>query len=217
MSSFTDLSNSITERITSLESRRQDNIAQNDRLSQLLNHVQKNLEHYQTATQELRQEQSLLLEKQHNEYEQKRIQLQKKMEIFISEKSDAQAKYAAAVAENEKLQAEHATMSKENKDILDQYRSLNSIYEKLKQDYVQLTEKDQQQFKSLEAKQHTLIELNIKLKTNDGKISSLETALAKAEDKIQALRHDYQFAAQEKSNLAGQVTQLQNILSKSEA
>lgn len=40
-------------------------------MHQLVKHLQANLEHYQTATQQLRQEQTLLQEKQRSEYEQK--------------------------------------------------------------------------------------------------------------------------------------------------
>lgn len=58
----------ISERATSQESHRQEQQNEIEWLHQLLKHVQHNLEHYQTATQQLRQEQSLSKEEKHFQY-----------------------------------------------------------------------------------------------------------------------------------------------------
>lgn len=201
------------ERITSLESRRQENIAENAKLHQLLKHVQNNLEHYQTSTQELRQEQSLLLEKQRNEYEHRILELQKKLEVLIGKNSSVEVKYQILLQENKKLSTERTAIITASKDAQNKNDAVNIAYEKLKQDYDQIKERAQRQAQEIEAKQHTLTEVQIQLKTCNEKITVLEASLAEADDKIQNLRHDYQFSIQEKANLAGQVEQLQNILS----
>lgn len=77
-----------------------------------------------------------------------------------------------------------------------------------------MSQRHQQQAQDMEVKQRAVIELQVKLRASNDKITSLENALSKADDKIQALRHDYQFASQEKANLAGQIKQLQATLSK---
>lgn len=202
----------LTERITSLESRRQENIEENERLHQLLNHVQKSLEHYQTATQELRQEQSLLLEKQRNEYEQKIVQLQKQVEILSNEKLHLQVQYDSLNTAHKKLDSEYQALMTKNKEILSKYELLKITHDKTKQDYEYISQEHGRQTQNMESKQHTIIELQVKLTASDDKVASLLEALAKAEDKIQVLRHDYQFAAQEKANFAGQVKQLQAML-----
>jgi chromosome segregation ATPase len=51
------------------------------------------------------------------------------------------------------------------------------------------------------------------MQSKDEKIASLEDNVAKANDKIEALRHESQFALQEKSNLEGQLKQMQIMLS----
>jgi hypothetical protein len=50
--------------------------------------------------------------------------------------------------------------------------------------------------------------LQIRLKADADKISVLEEALSKANDKVNSLRHDHQFILQEKANLEGQLKQL---------
>ena len=53
-------------------------------------------------------------------------------------------------------------------------------------------------------RQEQQIELQIKLMTHEDKITSLEMALSKADDKIQILRDDFRFVSQEKAHLEGQ-------------
>lgn len=69
----------------------------------------------------------------------------------------------------------------------------------------------------MEGKHHTVIELQLKLKAGDEKITALENELSKANDKVNALRHDHQFTAQEKANLEGQLKQFQSVLLKRNA
>lgn len=203
----------ITERALSLEFRRDESQAENERLHQLLKHVQENLEHYQLATQQLRQEESLLIEKQRNEYEQKILRIQKQIESISTEKANYQAQYIQLNKINEQSELDQKELVLRHKKIEQQYELLKMAYEKIQKDHEHLSTAHQQQSLNLENKHHALIEFQFKLKADDEKITVLENELARANDKINSLRHDHQFTSQEKANLEGQVKQLQSILS----
>lgn len=195
----------LTERVASFEARRQENIAENDRLHQLLKHAQDSLEHYQTATQQVRQEQSLLIEKQRSEYEQKLIQWQTQAQTAINEKSIFETQY-------QQLHQAHASLEDAHNTLIIQQSPLKGAYERMQQDHEKLSQQYQEQSQQLEAKQHTIIELQVTLKTDTHKINGLEETLKKANDKVDTLRHELQFISQEKANLEGQFKQLQTML-----
>lgn len=195
----------LTERVASFESRRQENIAENERLHQLLKHAQDSLEHYQTATQQVRQEQSLLIEKQRNEYEQKLIQWQTQAQTAVNEKSIFETQY-------QQLRQTHAALEETHNSLVLQQSPLKTAHDRLQQDHEKLSQQYQQQAQQLEAKQHAIIELQVTLKTDTNKIAELEEAIKKANDKIESLRHEFQFISQEKANLEGQFKQLQTML-----
>lgn len=195
----------LTERVTSFESCRQENLAENERLHQLLKHAQDSLEHYQAATQQLRQEQLLLIEKQRGEYEQKLIQWQSQAQTMANEKSTAEAQY-------QQLHQANTILDEAYKTLVSQHSPLKIAHDRMQQDNEKLNQQYQEQSQQLEAKRDTVIELQLMLKTEANKLTSLEEALKKAHDKIESLRHDSQFVLQEKANLAGQLKQLQAML-----
>jgi chromosome segregation ATPase len=202
----------MTERAASLESRCQENQAENQRLHQLLKHVQENLEHYQAATQQLRQEQSLTIEKQQNEYEQRLSQLAAQANAAVSEKSVVEAQYGQLAKAHESLMAEHKTLKQENSEIQSQHAILKMMHEKIQHDRDAIKEKNQAQLTELTALQHTVMELQFNMKSRDEKISSQEGVIVRANDKIETLRHENQFALQEKAGLEGQLKQMQAML-----
>ena len=206
----------LVERVTLLASQHQENQAENKRLHQLLKHVQKNLEHYQTATQQLRQEQSMFVEKQRNEYEQKISQLKNQVESSVTEISNYQAQNTQLNKSYETLEKKHQMLAAEYQNTYKQYEHSKIVLEKMQHDYSQLLQQDQQHAKNLEEKHHAVIELQIKSKADADKITSLKEDLSKANDKINTLRHDQQFILQEKSNLEGQLKQLQTAFSAKE-
>ncbi len=195
----------LTERVASFESRRQENIAENERLHQLLKHAQDSLEHYQTATQQVRQEQSLLIEKQRSEYEQKLIQWQTQAQTAVNEKSIFETQY-------HQLHKAHETLEKAHSVLVLQQSPLKIAHDQLQKDHEKLSQQYQEQARQLEAKQHTIIELQVTLKTDTHKIAGLEETIKKANDKVDTLRHELQFVSQEKANLEGQFKQLQTML-----
>ena len=192
----------LTERVASFEARRQENIAENERLHQLLKHAQDSLEHYQAATQQVRQEQSLLIEKQRSEYEQKLIQWQTQAQTAMNEKSIFETRY-------QQLHQAHEALEKTHNDLV---LPLKISHDQLQQNHEKLSQQYQEQSQQLKAKQHTIIELQVTLKTSTNKMSGLEETLQKANDKVDTLRHELQFISQEKANLEGQFKQLQTML-----
>lgn len=195
----------ITERATSQESHRQEQQSEIERLHQLLKHVQHNLEHYQTATQQLRQEQSLSMEKQRNESEQRILQLQQQLASIAAEKSSYQAQYEQTHHALEKLQSSHAVLNQTAQETQTKYHSLS-------QENANLTQQYQEQSRDFELKKQSIIEQQIKLATYEEKITVLEKSLTKADDKIQILRDNFSFTSQEKANLEGQIQQLQKLI-----
>lgn len=186
----------LTERVASFETRRQENIAENERLHQLLKHAQDSLEHYQAATQQARQEQSFLIEKQRNEYEQKIMQWQTQAQAAIHEKSVIETQY-------QQLHQTYATLTDTHNVLVLELSPIKNAYDKMQQDYEKLQQQTQEQSQQLETKQHTIIELQVTLKTETNKVAETGEALKKANDKIKSLRHDMQFISQEKANLEG--------------
>lgn len=201
------------ERAASLETRREENHAENKRLHQLLKHVQENLEHYQASTQQLRQEQSLAMEKQQNEYEQRSSSLLAEINTAVNEKLAYQLQYDHLKKVNESLVAEHKMLEKQHLGIHGQYESIKVAHGKLQEDYNMLKKQNQMQLTELAVLQQSVTELQFNLKYKDEKITLLEAMTAKANDKIEILRNESQFSLQEKAGLEGQLKQMQAILS----
>lgn len=202
-----------SERIAALETRRQESTAEHERLHQLLKHVQANLEHYQAASQQLRQEQSLLLDKQQQEYEQKLAQWQTHSQTSTQENALIQAQHEQLKNNYEQLEAEKKALQSQYNETQAQSEFIKMSQEKMQQENQQLQQLYQQQKQSLDSQQHNLIELQVTLKSKDQRIAELEKSCAQAKDKIETLRHEYQFLAQEKATLTGQFKQLQTMVS----
>lgn len=200
----------LAERINALETRRAEYLSENERLHQLLKHVQENLEHYQAASQKLREEQSFLLEKQRNEYEARLAKALTDLNtsnqenvLLQSELSQVSKAQALLHDENKRIKDEIETRQSEN-------QVLKLMQDKFAKDNEMLIDKNQSQAAELAAQARQLLELEINHKNNDEKIKSLEKNLEAAHDKIETLRHDHQFTLQEKSELLGQLKRVKS-------
>lgn len=202
----------LTEQVSSLNLRRKEMLAENKRLHDTMTHVQKNLEHYQSESQRLRQEQSILLEKQQNEYSHNLLEQQKRVELLAIEKSTYQAKYEQFKKENTLLEKKCLNFSQENKKIESLYEELKLKQAELQKNNHRLSKQHQEKHDDSEHKRATIIELEIKLTAREDRIISLTKELSAANDKIQSLRHDQQFVSQEKAYLEGQLKQLQTSI-----
>ena len=195
----------ITERSASQEFHRQEQQNEIERLHQLLKHVQHNLEHYQTATQQLRQEQSLSMEKQRNEYEQRISQLQQQIANITAEKSSYQAQYEQTHLALENLQSNYEVLNQTAQEMQTKYHSLS-------QENTRVTQQHQDQLHDYELKKQSVIELQIRLAAYEDKITLLEKNLAKADDKIQILRDEKLYLTRDKAQLEGQLKKLEWIV-----
>lgn len=204
------------ERLAALASHNEAQQKETERLHQLLKHVQTNLEHYQTATQKLREEQSLKLDKQRNEFELKLNDLQKQLSKLATEKSQYQTQYDNLNKTHQQLQTEQEKKSESLEKLQEQHQQLSFAYQALEKQYRKFTEKYHQQTDLFKTKELALTKAQIKLNISNEKIESLEKALSKAENKIESLRQDVDFVSHEKANLEGQLKQLQTTLSKNQ-
>jgi chromosome segregation ATPase len=202
----------ITERADSFKSRCQEHHAENLRLHQLLKQVQANLEHYQAATQKLRQEQSIILEKQQNESEQRLSLLLAQTNAATKEKTAYQAQYEQLEKVYTALITEHKTLKQENIKIHKQHEILKIMHDKFHCDNELLKDQNKTQFSELTAIQQIVIELKLNVTSRNENIASLEAAIKGATNKIETLRQESQFVLQEKANLEGQLQQMQTML-----
>ncbi len=200
------------ERGEALQARHQEGESEKERLHQLLKHVQANLEHYQTATQQLRLEQDIIVERQRADYEQRLLQLQQQIEVMIREKTFLEARCAGLDRDYTALLVREAAVTEEVEQLRQKYTTLGVNYDKIQQDLNAVSQSLDEKIQALEVKSCELIESQLKLEMADIKIVPLEEALSAAEDKIVALRSDYQLASHEKANLEGQIKQLQIML-----
>lgn len=202
----------ITERATNLESSREQSQAEIERLHQLLKHVQDNLEHYQTATQQLRQEQALQMEKQRSEFDQKILQQQTTINELSSQNSALEMQRDFFQNKHEAIDHEHQLLVLRHTNTQEENSKLEISLDQMEKDYNALLKKYEQQTSVFESKNTIAMELSIKLKLNIEKITSLENDLSSANNKIHILRHEQQFTLQEKANLEGQLKQMQNMI-----
>jgi hypothetical protein len=113
--------------VESLQSRHQESQAENERLHQLLKHVQANLEHYQAATQQLRLEQELIVEKQRADYEHRLLQLQERVELAMREKTFLEARCAGLDRDYNASLAREAVVAEEAEKLRQRYIVLTRI------------------------------------------------------------------------------------------
>src|SRR3990167_453628 len=202
----------ITERATNLESSREQSQTEIERLHQLLKHVQDNLEHYQTATQQLRQEQALQMKKQRSEFDQRILQQQAMINELSSQNSALEMKKDFFQSQHEALDYDHRMLVLRHTTTQKEYTKLELSLDQMEKDYNALLKKYEEQSNVLESNHANTMELDIKLKLNAEKIASIENDLSSANNKIHTLRHEQQFTLQEKANLEGQLKQLHGIL-----
>lgn len=195
----------MTERLSALDARWAQSMEENQRLHQLLKHVQENLEHYQAAMQKQREEQSLFLEKKQQEHEAQLSQLLTKVHIEASEKSAIQAKYDYINEAQGILQSEHKALST-------QYAALQGLHAPLILRFETLEKQHAVQILELMTLKESNLALRLSAENKEEKIISLEKQIQSAKDKIETLRHEGQFLLQEKAGLQGQLKQIQTML-----
>ncbi len=192
------------DRYITLEKQFDDQKVDNTRLHELLNNVQKNLEHYQSSIQKLQQEQLMAIEKQTAKYEQEIVQLNQELVANINEK------------EKFKLLCEQTSsmLKKTEKSLETTTKSLREkeINEATLQDrYSRLAQQHEANVNVLEIKTNLLAEAVQKLEIKTIQELELQQALRNSKDKVKTLRHEQLFLVQEKANFEGQLKQFQKL------
>jgi chromosome segregation ATPase len=198
----------LNEQLKTLGSKHEDDQHEIKRLHDLLKHIQANLEHFQLATQKLQQEQSLLLEKQQNEHEKQVAQLRQEVGTLTSEKARNQAESFQAAKRLNEFESIHEALEQQHQQTQQHFEKVKTAHENLKGEHEAFKAQRQQEVVELTSKTQTAIELQVKLQVTQENNQALKIELDKALDKIESLRHDYDFVSQEKSHLAGQLKQL---------
>ena len=167
-----------------------------------------NLSHYQESSQKLRQEQSIMLDKQRQDHEQKLSQLQNMLSEANKQASINEHKFNQRNIELEKITPKYAELKNEFTNIQKTNEQITFELTLLKDDHKAIRVEHHQQLRTI-----TILEENIR---NEKESSShVKHELEQANDKIEKLRSDYQFLAQEKAKLEGflqmQKTKSQNI------
>lgn len=205
------------EQIKSLELRHQENQDEKDKLLQFLNHLQDNLEHYQSTTQQLRQEQNLLLDKQRNEYDHKISMLHSEITTINNEKSEIKIKHNYNGKILCDLQQEYDAISKQYQKLSKENQRLSIAHEVQQKEYSQLMTKHQHRSDELNSKFNLSLELQIKLDESKKEIEALNEVLLNANNKIDLLRSEKNDIAHERSHLEGELKQMTAALARNQS
>jgi hypothetical protein len=202
----------LSERNDRLTQQLNDKKSEAERLHQLLSHVQNNLEHYQSSVQKLREEQVLNAEKQQSIYEREIHALKQDMANETRQKN--QTLRELDQMENQlKLFSQQINQSnEENASLQKQLQEKMTNESSLQQQCKQLDQLNQQNQKTAEEQCKVGIDLEKKLAVASHQVLSLQKLHVEAKDTINILRDEKLFLSQEKSQLEGQLKQLDVLL-----
>ena len=200
------------EHLQALQSHQLESQSENERLHQLLKHAQANLEHSQTIVQQLQLEHEIILEKQRADYEQKLLQLQQEIERIAREKMFLETDAATLGKDYDLLMAQHTALESQAQEIQKKHSKLELDCARISQNYARMSQDFNVQRQTLEAKNHELVECQLRLGMAEEHVDYLQNTLFATEDKLIALQEDYLYLSQQKMNLEGQVRQLQAAL-----
>jgi chromosome segregation ATPase len=202
----------LTERVQLLETQNSKEANEKKELHYLLKQTQANLEHYQQAALELREKQQLTLEQERQTYQKNIDALQ---QAFIQE-SQQKIQFENQCKQIEKYNQKLTKEADEHREMLKQSQSASRDLEiKLQakhQQHQQLEAQYQTVIDRSKRNEEALINLKAELMATSNQHKMYEQELAKAKDKIQALRQDNLFLTEEKFKLAGQFEQLQTMI-----
>jgi len=199
------------ERVNVLEQYFNEQKSENERLHQLLSHVQKNLEHYQGSIQRLQQEQSIAIEKQRGQYEQEIAVLRQQTSVALGEKEKMTGTLEQTRIEVKKIQQEHEALKNELSRTQEKLNKTEINEGILKDQHDQISKQHEGNIHLLGVKSRELIEMEKKVTIAERQIINLEKIVSQSEDKIQTLRDVHLFAVQEKANFEGQLKQFQTF------
>lgn len=186
-----------------------------DKLHELLKNTQKNLEHYQEESQKLREKQALLIANNEQAYQIKLDELLKKYLEELNKKAYFEAELKRVEKLNGDLQLNNETLNQFNKNLEQENQSIKMNLHYLEKQNEKIENQNKTQQEALKQNENLLTELKLENKNTKEEIDHLKKLLENNEDKIKILRQDNLFLTQEKSNLAGQFKQFQEMMKES--
>ena len=180
----------------------------NTRLHQLATNIQNNLEHYQQSIQKLHTEQALNIEKQ-------QAHSQQEIQALRTTLSNAKEELQHEVQKSLELNRMVEQSKLEIVDLNNRLKTFDGAEREvllLKEQYAEQSKKAQELSQSLEQKEQRLIDNHSQLAALNQKIHELTLKVSAADDTIEKLRHEKLFLVQEKSELLGQMKQLEKML-----
>lgn len=182
--------------------------SENVRLHQLANNIQANLEHYQNAMRELRTEQNLAVEKQQMQFQQEIAELQREMTSLHKQLKEYEQQIVHNNSELKQLHLLHQ-----------QYENMKNVMQDSSHQLTLLGERCEQYQQQLKVVNNDVTEKNKHIVECEKQIAiladhnqRLQTQLLSAEEKIELLRQEKLFLAQEKSELKGHLDQLEKMV-----
>ena len=154
------------------------------------------------------------MEKQQQQHEQQVTQLQQELHSSLLEKSQWQARVQQADALLLTAEQKYKNHSEEIKQLVEKNNTLQVNHEIGQQNYQQLFKRFELTEANLKEQVQSLNKTEIALTVVTQENKQLRQFQQQAEDKIQALRDEKLFLAQEKAHLEGQFRQLQASLAE---
>ena len=178
------------------------------KLHQLVTHIQNNLEHYQYSIQELHTKHALDIEKQ---------QAQSQQEIQALQTTLSSAKEALYYETQKMLESNRILeqLKLENKNLHDRLQNFNEMGKNVvlfEERHFEQNKKIEDLNQTLMKKEQKLIEVHSQLATLNQTAQELASKVSIMDDTIEKLRHEKLFLVQEKSELIGQMKQLEKML-----
>lgn len=188
-----------------------DQKTENQRLHQLLTHVQANLEHYQNSMQKLREEQTLIAENQRVSHEREMNSLKQQLSASTSECLAIYRQHDQLSAELKLLSQQCNTYSEEKTNLSKELQDKTIKENTLQNRCDQLHETCSDYKKLITNHLATISENEKKIAVLTEQVSHLNKSLIQSQDSIRLLRDEKLFLAQEKALLQGQFKQLQTL------
>lgn len=172
---------------------------EHERLHQLATHMQHNLEHYQTAIQQLRIEQTVASEKMNAHYQLEISDYKKQREVLHLHLKNLEETVIAA-----RIREEHyATLQKNHTQTLQQIKAATEEIAVLKERVFQTENALKIQHHEATQRMEALNALEKQKAILEEQNRNLQVNAKKLEDKVEVLRHEKLLLLQEKAQLEG--------------
>jgi chromosome segregation ATPase len=174
--------------------------------------LQENLEHYREAAREQRLLDQAQFDKQKQNLE---CQLKDRNEqlLVLTEKTTITShRYADLTTAYEQLQAEHHTLKQQNQELNDKMLNLETSLKESKQLYLKATDENSKLNILNQTYLETITEVKTQINTQTERLKHQKEAFAELQNQHTLLSQDKWMLAQEKSQLEGQLKQLEKML-----